>query len=189
MSINILQWRRRPSRRLAIWSAVLALTILAQPLALPAQRLPERRFAGFDRGAPARLAAPLPAADGEEADPFGVGAAALLGGVAGGAAGGLIGYYLSGGSRLCGDDNCGLFGGLLGVLVGEPLGMGIAAHVANGRRGNAVLDVLGAAGTGYLLLAGASGTTRSGATIAAVAAVQIGVTVAIERSTGRTRSP
>jgi hypothetical protein len=77
---------------------------------------------------------------------------AALGGVAGFCALGLVGFHLSGGGDICGDDPCGFLGGLLGAVLGEAIGIGLGAHVVNGGKGDA-LSAVGAS-LGVLLLSG-----------------------------------
>lgn len=159
---------------------MLAAALLAGAAArISAQRLaPERFAAGRPTGAaPARdSAAPVPSVN------------LVLGGVAGGIVGGFLGatagYYLGGGGKQCGDDSCGVLGGVVGFLVGEPLGVGAGVHLGDRARGNALLDVLGAAGVGYLALF-ASHSDPSGPLLAAAAIAQVGVAVGIERATAR----
>jgi len=173
--------------RTALLAAILAGILVGGAGRLTAQARSAPRFAS-----PGAQAAPWSprsgravAADSSE-DPMAIAAGGLVGGAVGAGVGALAGYYLSGGSTICGDDACGLLGGVLGFLIGEPIGMGLGAHVANAGRGIGALDVLGAAGTGYLLGLVAA-QARSPALLGVAVLVQVGATVAIERSTGRAR--
>ncbi len=175
----------RDARRWRVLAAAVALAgTLTGAGPVAAQRLTPPRF-----GAVAPASAPPARRDtlGSEVDVVGMGLGAALGGVLGTAAGGLVGFYVSGGNRICGDDTCGFYGGILGALIGEPIGAGVGAHVVNLRRGNPFLDVLGAAATGYLF--GFIAAESEAPTWLAVAGlVQIGATVGIERATADARS-
>ncbi len=187
MSIDILRRRGRPSRPFAAYvaPAVLALALCARPGRVASQRLPQPRFAAVP---PALV--PLARRDtlAPEASGWDVGLGAAMGGLLGTGAGALLGYFAGGGKLLCGDDTCGSQGAILGALAGEPVGMGVGAHLANRRRGNATLDVLGAAAAGYLF-AFIAAESQQPAMLVVAGLVQVGATVAIERASGRDRSP
>jgi hypothetical protein len=115
----------------------------------------------------------------------------ILGGIIGGAAGlyggALAGYHLSGGDRLCGDDSCGLYAGILGAAVGEMALLPLGVHLANRRRGDYGLDLLAsiALGVGGSALAS---TSDSSVLLIAVPVVQLISVVLIERATSRSRA-
>ena len=48
---------------------------------------------------------------------------------------GILVYQLAGGGTVCGDDPCGLVGGLLTAIVVEPVLVPFGVHLANHRRG------------------------------------------------------
>ena len=83
-----------------------------------------------------------------------------LGGVVGGAiglfGGGLVGYELGGGGRVCGDDSCGFLGMFLGAAVGEVIMLPLGVHVGNGKRGSygAAFAASTAVAVGGLLILG-----------------------------------
>ena len=114
----------------------------------------------------------------------------VLGGLVGGAAGllggGAVGYAFGGGGRLCGDDPCGLEGGLLGAVGGEMLFLPLGVHLANHSRGNYGYSLLASVGLG-LLGTGLASTANSGALLLAVPIAQLASSIIIERATSRPR--
>jgi hypothetical protein len=114
------------------------------------------------------------------------GLGAILGGALGFIAGGVIGGYLAEGST-CESDRCGLEEVFTGALVGEVVGIGLGAHVGNGRRGSALAPV--AASLGVLLVAGVvenQGGLPDG-TLIFVPMMQIAAAVITETAVGRAR--
>lgn len=163
----------------------LLLTLIIVPLGsapLTAQELP-----AFVASLPGRRAQPA-ARDSvshpaDETTPAVFGA--LAGGVLGAFFGSYSGYYLTGGGRICGDDPCGLVGGLYGFLLGEFVGIGLGAHLGHGRRGQASAAIGGSFAA--LLLAGMLGSVieAGDAWIVLVPAAQITAAVAAEVASSR----
>ncbi len=90
----------------------------------------------------------------------------------------------------CREDYCQLEGIFFGGAAGGTAGMALGVHLGNGRRGNFALDLLAAAavwgaGIGLALAAEDEGAV---AVLVAIPIVQLGVTVAVERATGRSRA-
>lgn len=118
------------------------------------------------------------------------GGGAVLGAAVGGLAGlillGHAGYYLGGGGEVCGDDPCGFAGAIFGMLLGEAVGVGLGAHLGNGRRGNALAPV--GASLGVLLVAGFFGDQVPEGSVLFVPILQIAAAVVAETSIGRARA-
>src|SRR5215212_6979961 len=79
---------------------------------------------------------PLPGASAREASEHPEPASRLGGGFIGALAGlavGQLAYQASGGGRLCGDDSCGLYVGLLATVIAEPVLIPVGVHLANHR--------------------------------------------------------
>lgn len=111
----------------------------------------------------------------------------LLLGVAGFAGGALIGSAASD-ECLNADDICIPQAAFFGAAGGGTLGMAAGVHLGNRRRGKFLLDFLVAAavwGTGIAIAAGSEDQDLRAAVLIAIPIVQLGTTVAVERSTGR----
>lgn len=110
------------------------------------------------------------------------------GGLAGGAVGlfggGVLGYTLSGGGRICGDDSCGLLGGVYGAAMGEVVLLPLGVHLANRARGNYGYSLLASAAVGAIGV-GLAGATNSTELLLAVPIGQLISSVLIERATSR----
>lgn len=103
--------------------------------------------------------------------------------------GGLVGYAAA--SSCSGDDYCEFRGFLIGAAVGGTLGMATGVHLGNDRKGSLLLDMLTGAGVwgvgiGTAALTGWDDTATLIAAIG-VPIAQLFATVAVERSTGRSR--
>lgn len=127
----------------------------------------------------ARLATePMPAGTG----------AALLAGAGAGAAGGLgVGLGAVALSSCKGEGCTGPF--IMGLIVGETLAIPLGVHLSEGRRGSYGLAALAStavaiAGLGALAVVGDSGPTAQGIALI-VPLVQLGVSLVIERGTGK----
>ena len=112
----------------------------------------------------------------------------MLGGILGGAAGllggGLAGYHLGGGGRLCGDDSCGLYAGVLGAVAGEMALLPLGVHLANHSHGNYGYSLLASVAIGVVGTSAAA-KHESGLVLLAVPIVQIVSSILIERATSR----
>lgn len=96
---------------------------------------------------------------------------------------GILVYQLAGGGTVCGDDPCGLVGGLLMAIVVQPVLVPLGVHLANHRRGNFAATMLAStAAAGAVILLG-SQFDLDGDLLLAVPALQIGVSVLAERAT------
>lgn len=121
---------------------------------------------------------------------YAMAAAGLLGGTIGFFGGAYVGAGLASG---CAGDFCGIGETIFGAAAGESLGIPLGVHLANGGRGNLLLEILASAGigaAGLMLVIGNSNSadqTASIVTVAATPIVQLITSIAIERSTGRTR--
>lgn len=126
------------------------------------------------------------AAAGGQTHPALLTGAGLLGGTAGFFAGGLVG----GNVACAGDDHddfCGLIGGFWGAAVGTSVGIPLAVHLANGRRGNYGRSQLVSAGIaagliGALLMADDEDTAAA-ILLPVIPAAQILSSILIERRT------
>ena len=88
------------------------------------------------------------------------------------------------------EHECEIWGAFFGGAAGGTTGLALGAHLGNGRRGNFALDWLTAAavwGAG-ISLALAAEEEEEVAVLVAIPIVQLGVTVAVERATGRSRA-
>ena len=112
----------------------------------------------------------------------------VLGGILGGAAGllggGLAGYYLGGGGRICGDDSCGLYAGLLGAAAGEMALLPLGVHLASHSHGNYGYSLLASVAIGVVGTSAAA-KNDSGLVLHAVPIAQIVSAILIERATSK----
>lgn len=108
------------------------------------------------------------------------------GGILGGLAAigvGQIAYELGGGGRICGDDPCGLWAGVVSTIILEPVLIPVGVHLANHSQGNVGLAFLASAGAGIggLLL---DHEARIGAPLIVLTPLaQIVVAALVERAT------
>lgn len=115
----------------------------------------------------------------------------VLFGAAGFVAGALIGDAASDECDFS-SDLCIAEAAFYGAAGGGTLGMAAGVHLGNHRQGNVLLDFLVAGavwGTGIAIAFGTDDDTTQLVTLIAIPVVQLGATVAVERATGRRRSP
>ncbi|MEP6689361.1 MAG: hypothetical protein ABJC36_13505 [Gemmatimonadales bacterium] len=161
---------------------VLILILLAAPgQALPAQRIPSNPFPRAEF-APANQ--PLTQATLSAASGGGDEAKLVFAGVLGAVAGFAIGA-VSFQSRSCGEEDCWV-PAFYAAMAGESLGVPVAVHLANGRRGRpgrALLASLAIGGGGL----GVAMLCNEPRLLLAIPVGQIASAIAIERSTVRDR--
>jgi hypothetical protein len=117
--------------------------------------------------------------------------AALLGsgiGAVGFVGGALLGRELIGCIEV--EDGCSLDPMFYGAAGGGTLGMALGVHLGNRRQGNFGLDLLAASAvwaTGILIGEGIDDDGAASVVLVSLPLVQLGVTIAVERATGRHR--
>jgi hypothetical protein len=168
-------------RRIRAYSALLV--VLAVPRALPAQYLPRH------------VQSTVPAEPQQVADtriPVEDAVLSTIGGALGGVAGfyglGLVGFHLTGGGEICGDDPCGFLGGIFGALLGEAIGIGLGAHLGGGAKGEPLAPI--AASLGVLIAGGmvAQHLNPGESMIVVIPVAQVATAVWAELSTARRKS-
>lgn len=117
--------------------------------------------------------------------------AGLLGGAAGLAAGGWLGYRLEMSDGCDSDYFCGFGGGLLGASLGMSLGSSLGVHLGNDRRGSYGITALGAMGG---LVAGSAAAAAAVValgdagvvlTLAIIPGAQVAGAIAAQRASAR----
>ncbi len=112
-------------------------------------------------------------------------AGGIAGGIAGGATGLLLGMYggvaiAEGGN--CRGEECGLLGAILGLTVGESLGMAVGTHFGSRGHGNLALAALTSTAIGVAGLYACAGAEGAAPVIlSAVPVIQLAVLLAMER--------
>jgi hypothetical protein len=111
---------------------------------------------------------------------------------------GILGFVAGGYAALeATKDDCAEFEcidpALYGAAIAGTIGVGIGAHLGNGRRGNVALDILTAAGIwgagiGPLLIVGDPNNTYGTIMFVTVPIAQVLVTTAVERAVGRSKA-
>jgi hypothetical protein len=143
--------------------------------------------AGQVRPRPVASAEPAQLSQAQSTDPWRNGGSAALGAIVGGGLGLVAGVAASSVfGQSCEELEC-LGVAILGGAVGSALGIGIGAHVGNGRRGNALATV--GASLGVLLVAAAVGSAGDmpGELLLAVPLGQIVAAVVTEVEVGKAR--
>lgn len=115
----------------------------------------------------------------------------LIGGALGGglamAATHLI-YQAHGGGRICGDDPCGLYWGVMSLVLLEPVLIPVGVHLANHRRGSFPATFFASLVSGAAGLYVANNANLDEGMLIVVPAVQIIISALIERASETARA-
>ena len=112
----------------------------------------------------------------------------LLGGAAGAGlaiAASLFVYQMNGGGRICGDDPCGMYAGLMTLVVLEPILIPVGVHLGNHRRGSLGGTLFASLVSGAAALYVGNWTDLGPGTLVLVPGVQIVASALIERASQR----
>ena len=112
----------------------------------------------------------------------------LLGGAAGAGlaiAASHFAYQMNGGGRICGDDPCGMYAGLMTLIVLEPILIPVGVHLADQRRGSLGGALLASLAGGAAALYVGNWTNLGHGTLILIPLVQILASAVIERASQR----
>jgi hypothetical protein len=104
-------------------------------------------------------------------------------GAVGAVALGQVAYQVAGGGRLCGDDDCGLWYGVLATVALEPVLIPVGVHIANHGQGSGGLTFLASAAAGAAGLFLGHAANLDNGFVYLLPVIQIGTAVIVERAT------
>lgn len=96
-------------------------------------------------------------------------------------------YQANGGGRICGDDPCGLYWGVMSLVLLEPVLIPVGVHLANHRRGSFAATFFASLVSGAAGLYVANSANLDEEMLIVVPAVQIIISVLIERASENAR--
>jgi hypothetical protein len=96
-------------------------------------------------------------------------------------------YEANGGGRICGDDPCGMYAGIMSLVLLEPTLIPVGVHLANHRRGSFAGTFLASLVTGAAGLYVGSRANLGQEMLLVIPAVQVTVSALIERASENNR--